>query len=353
MATRFLPRVPRAGEKALMRIGEFGFRDLWVLLALPLALVPLWRARFAESRYPWTAMLPADALSEWIDRALRILAAMAIAVIVLALAAPYRAQPPVERVAQGAEIVLLLDRSRSMDQAFAGDPKSTWWSASQETKARVAARLLAQFAQHRGHDRIGMVVFSTLPIRIIPLTGSEELVQAAIQAGGLGRGLGETDLGRGLLAALGFFPDRAYTGSRIVVLVSDGGAELDYAVCQQITQALKRERVTLYWLYLRSYGSPGLVADAKDAVGDGDATAPERALHAFFRAIGTPYRAYEAENPQALERAMEDVNRLENFPIRYREVLAPRDLSRRLYVLALMLSLALLAAKGLEIERWH
>jgi hypothetical protein len=44
---------------------------------------------------------------------------LALAALVFALAGPYRPETTVERVGQGAEIVLVLDRSRSMDQGFA------------------------------------------------------------------------------------------------------------------------------------------------------------------------------------------------------------------------------------------
>lgn len=335
-----------------MSLGNFGFAHPWLLLALPLALLPLWRRNATEARYPWVEMLPHDALSDGLARGLRVLGALGIAATTVALAGPYHADTRVERIAQGAEIVLLLDRSRSMDQPFAGDPNSNWWSTRSESKSKVARRLLSQFAARRAHDRIGVIVFSTLPIRIIPFTGRHELAQAAIGASDLGPGLAETDLGRGLLAALSYFQDRPYAGSRIILLVSDGGAEIEYEVGRQITQLMKRERVALCWLYLRSYGSPGLIANAKQAGGT-QGTAPEHQLHEFFQSIGTPYRAYNAESPQALEQAIEDVNRLTSLPIRYSEVLPRTDRSRGAYVLALLCSVVLLAAKWLEVEQWH
>jgi len=274
-----------------------------------------------------------------------------MASIVIALAAPYRAETRVEQFAPGAEIVLLLDRSRSMDQSFAGEARGGWFAARSATKAAVAQRLLSQFVARRSHDRIGMVVFSTLPIPIIGLTRNEDLAQAAIRAGALGRGLAETDLGRGLIETLSYFEGRPYTGSRVILLVSDGGAELDADTRARIAWLMKRDHVALYWLYLRSLRSPGISGPAASDAGEAD-TAPERALHAFFRSMGAPYRLYEAENPHALEQAIEDVSRLENLPLRYTAVLPPRDYSPVAYSAALMLALALLAAKVMELERW-
>jgi hypothetical protein len=56
---------------------------------------------------------------------------------------------------------------------------------------------------------------------------------------------------------------------------------------------------------------------------------------------------------QALQRAVQDVNRLENLPIRYRDVLPRRDLAGACYRLALLCTLLLLAARFMEIRQWR
>jgi mxaC protein len=335
-----------------MILGPVGFAHPWLLLFLPLALLPLWRHAAADFTYPSLAILPHDRLSNWLERGRRLMTALAIAATVTALAAPFRAEVLIERVGQGAEIVLLLDRSRSMDQPFAGDPRASWWAASAETKAKVASRRLAQFVQRRGHDRIGLIEFSTLPIRITGFTAHAEVTEAALRASDLGRGLAETDMGRALLAALSYFKDRRYVGARIILLASDGGAELDDPTRARITGLMRQYHVALYWLYVRSYRSPGLFAQTDiEAEGDG-AAAPERVLHKFFQSMGTPDQAYEAQDPQALRRAIEDINHLEALPIRYVEIL-PRSLrSRLVYAVALIVVLLLLGTQWLEIERW-
>ena len=77
-----------------------------------------------------------------------------------------------------------------------------------------------------------------------------------------------------------------------------------------------------------------------------------RVLDRFFAGLGVPYKAYEVDNPDALRRAVADVNRLENLPITYLDTVPRRDLSQVGYGVALACVLALLGANLLEIKRW-
>ena len=89
----------------------------------------------------------------------------------------------------------------------------------------------------------------------------------------------------------------------------------------------------------------------KDDPANADAV-PEYFLNRFFQQLGTPYRAYEAENPEALQKAVDDVNRLENLPITYFDTVPRRDLSQVCYGVALGCVLLLLGANLMEIRRW-
>jgi len=325
----------------------------WALLLLPAALLPLvWTGRSAIT-YSWLALIPRDPVSSALAVALRLLASLAIAATVLGLAGLYRPELQVERVGRGAEIVLLLDRSRSMDQAFItkGD-MGNFTDARREAKGRLARRALAEFAGQRRQDRFGMIVFSTLPMQVLDFTPKQEIIQAAIAAGNVGRGLGETDIGRALEAALGLFENRPYAGSRIILMVSDGGAHIEPDQRERITRLMRRQRVALYWIYIRSFRSPGLMVDRREPPEYAD-TVPEYFLHRFFTSMGTPYRAYEAENPEDLKRAVADVDRLESLPITYLESVPRRDLSQHCFGTALVAALLLFVAALLEVRAWR
>ena len=338
---------------------------LWLL---PLALLPLWTPPARALAHAGHGFMPRDRLSAGLGWALRSAGVLALAALVFGLAGPHRPEVEVERVGQGAEIVLVLDRSRSMDQGFAGArpagprPKGTgadaidYYSSQapgrlRNSKGKVARQLLSDFAAKRTSDRFGMIVFSTLPIRVLEFTQKEEVIQAAIAAGNIGRGLSETNIGLALESALSSFDERPYTGSRIVMLVSDGGDRLDDDTRERIAYQARRQRVAIYWLYLRSGNSPGLKLETGEAPENAD-TVPEYLLHRFFESMGTPYRAYEASNSDALQQAIEAVNQLENLPITYLDSVPRRDLSPLFFGAALAAVLLLLGASLMEIRRW-
>ncbi len=320
-----------------------------MLLALPLAAVPwLTRGRYTL-RYSSLSVIPADRLSTFVSLAERGLTSAALAALVLGLSAPFKPTEIVERIGQGAQMVVLLDRSRSMDQPFYQERAPTVPILARprgDSKGLVARRLLSQFAAQRREDMFGMVIFSTNPIQVLPLTQKPAIIQAAIEAGNVGRGLAETSVGHALEQAFRFFEGRPYTGSRIVMLISDGAANLKLETRERIKELATRNRVALYWLYIRTRNSPGIFDEL--AAGQAEDLFPHRSLHRFFVDMGVPYRVYTAEDPQALERAIADVNRLQNLPIHYEEVKPRQRRDHWFYAAAVACLLLLLGFRALE-----
>ena len=348
---------------------DLSFDHAGLLWLLPLAALPFIVPVGEVLANGWLAIAPRDRGSEFLGWALRAIAALALAALVFALAAPWRPEYSVEKVGRGAEIVLVLDRSRSMDQGFAPNrvppaaagrgtgPEALDYYFSQtpgrlrDSKGKVARQLLTEFTAQRPDDRFALIVFSTLPMRVLDFTQKAEVIQAAIAAGNVGRGLSETNIGLALDAALELFADRPYTGSRIIMLVSDGGDRIDPDTRERLAHLMRKQRVSIYWLYLRSANSPSLKLTEQDSVAVADSV-PELLLHRFFEALETPYRAYEAGDSQALQQAIADVNRLEKLPITYQDLVPRRELAPALHALALAAVLLLLCARMLESRRW-
>jgi mxaC protein len=282
-----------------------------------------------------------------------LLALVALASLVFALAQPGRPETHVQRVGEGAEILVLLDRSRSMDDTMLPsnwrklDPSVLLYHRGRQ-KSAVARELLSKFVAQRPEDRFSLMYFSNRPLSVVPFTEHVEVMQAGIAAGGTGRGIADTEVGRALRAAIEAFDDRAYSGSRIIMLVSDGGAHLDEATSDGIRAGLARNRIALYWLYLRSYNSARL--DSQDARWE---NAPEMALHRFFQTLRSPYRAYEAEVPEDLAKAVADVGRQQNLPLEFSERVPRQDYSHRFIVLAAGACLGLLLLRTLMVRSFR
>lgn len=314
-----------------------------VLLLLPLALLPLMTALLAASGFPSLAAVPDDPLSLVIHWALRLAGVVAIASVVLGLSGLYSREQMIERQGRGAHIGLLIDRSSSMDNSFANRLPS----GEDEAKSSAAKRLISDFVRRRSHDRIGVAAFSTSPMIVVPLTDHQEAVEAAIAA--IDRpGLTYTDVGRGLLLAMSMVEEGPAQTSRAVVLVSDGAAVIDRKVQLALRDAAARNPVNLYWLFLRTKGSNGIFEPPPSGELDTPQTNPERHLHLFLMTLGIPYHAFEATSPQAVEKAIAEIDKQELKPLSYFERIPRRDRSDVAYATAAAAVLLLILVKLAE-----
>lgn len=335
--------------------GSFDFAQPLVLLLLPLALLPLLRRRSDTLMFSHLAWLPVDRLGRLAGFIWRALAVLALLSTIVALAGPGLAETQVERTGRGAEIIVLMDRSRSMDDRML---TSDWrsidpiirthqaWSRG-EQKGKAARDLLSKFVAQRPDDRFSIMFFSAGPMHVVPFTQHDDIVQAAIAAGGIGRGLSDTDVGRALIAAIAQFDHRAYSGSRIILLVSDGGAQLDEATRREIRDGLLRNRIALNWFYLRSINGADLLTT--EPVGD---NVPEMALHRYFQTLPTAYRMYQSESPEDLAKAVSDVGAQQNFPLDYLEQIPRMDFSRHFLAAAALFCLLMLVYRALQLRSW-
>lgn len=322
------------------------FMEPWVLSLSILAIVPLLKSGHTQLTYSSISLLPEDPLSLWLDRGLNILASLTALLLVMAIAGPYLREEWVEKVGTGAHIVLLVDRSSSMNENFSG---SYLGGTARETKSALASKLLAEFVSRSKQDLLAVVAFSSAPIYVLPLTQDYEAVRSAILALA-GRGHGITNIAPGLAMALNYFSGQPVTGTRIVLLVSDGAARMEAETADAIRQQFQDSQASLYWIYLRNPKGGKLGQVPKNP---NESTTPEYFLHSYFQSLGVPYQAFEAENPIGLQDAIATVGKLENRPLSYREKLPRKDLSGFLYGLALVGLIILIAFQALEVKQWN
>lgn len=320
----------------------------WALLLLTLALIPLWLTRQEGHYYSSLAMVPKDMLSDIASLLLRYLSVVIIVSMILALAGPHGSIGKIERIGRGAQTVLVIDRSASMDDPFAGLGMDGHIG---ETKSGAAKRLITQFVDSRKDDVVGIATFSNSAMHVIPLTQSREAIHAAITAAG-GAGLLQTNIGAGLTTGIAMFEKMPDSGSRAIVLLSDGAGRISPKTKLKISDWIVKQHVNLYWIVLRQPDGISIFNAKYQNANMGEVPA-EIELHQFFQTLKTKYKAYEAEDPKILQLAIQDVNQRERQPIRYSEKIPGRDYSNLFTGFAACLVGLLLLIKYLGVRSWQ
>ena len=156
----------------VMSFGVIGFASPLALLFLPLALAPFAFSALRPAKLASLDAAPPDAVSSLVAFCLRAASVIAIGATALAAASPYREGRIVHRTGEGAEVAILIDRSASMNETFAGRQPS----GEEESKAAAAKHILDGFIGRRAHDLFGVTAFSTSPMLVMPMTDHREAV---------------------------------------------------------------------------------------------------------------------------------------------------------------------------------
>lgn len=324
------------------------FANPLVLWLLPLALLPLLLERTHSRSYSWVAMLPSDPLSNALAIFLKLLAVIALTFIILGLASPQTPEQHVEKIGVGAQIALVLDRSASMDDAFSGAGQG---GRVGETKSAAASRLIRDFIKERDNDMIGLVTFSNSAMHVLPLTDNREAILAAVKATA-GNALFQTNIGSGLTSGAGLFEKIPNSGSRAIILVSDGAGRVSADVQQKVRDWLDRMDIGLYWIVLKQPGGLSIF-DTEYKAPEDQALPPVIELYEFFKTLKTSFNAYEADDPSSLAKAIDDINMKEKKPISYLEKIPGKNFTRHCFIIAALMIALLLGVKYLEVRTWH
>ena len=318
----------------------------WVLWFIPLAFIPLLFKEASLQYYSWNEMIPKDRLSRIIAMVLKFIATLILLTIILGLSGPHSLQREIEKTGIGAQIALVLDRSASMDDPFAGNDQSKVG----EMKSAAAARLITDFVNSRKNDMIGMASFSNSGMYVLPLTDNKNAIISAVRATA-GNALFQTNIGSGLTTGAELFNKVPDSGSRAMILLSDGAGRIDAATQEKIKDWLGRFKISLYWIVLRQPGGISIFNTSFKARDD-EPLPPQIELNEFFKTLHSPFQAYEAEDPKTLQKAIEDINQKEKKPIKYLEKIPGQDYSTHCFIAATLMMIALLTLKLIEVRSW-
>ena len=205
--------------KGLLGIDYFAQPEaLLLLLLVPLYL--FWYRRFyRRQRLVLRLSYDPDKLQQpklrltWLRTVPRTLQFTALVLLVLALARPQRSQPWTDSQDWGADIMVVMDVSRSMENKDL--------LPNRFTVAREAARALVDA---RPDDRLGLVVFGPTALHLTPLTFDHEFLNGVLERTNANALPGE---GSALGPAIGLAINRlrdSEARTKAIVLLSDGGA---------------------------------------------------------------------------------------------------------------------------------
>ena len=277
----------------------------WALLLLPLPLfarllLPAYRERGVALRMPFLARLagtdaapPAEAPR---PRPWRMaLAVLAWALLVIALAAPVRIEPPVTRETGGRDVLLALDLSGSMETQ---DMPASGGGAML-SRVDAAREVLKEFIGRRKDDRLGLIVFGTAAFVLAPFTRDHATLLALLDEAFPRMAGPQTMIGDALgLAAQTF--ERAEVTGRLLVLLTDGNDSGSRVPPQRAAEIAARLGVKVYAV---SLGDP-------QAVGEAALDLP--ALEAVARATGGAH--FHAGDPEALSEVYRRIDAMEPTP---------------------------------------
>jgi mxaC protein len=314
----------------------------WAFALFPIALLPFWLKGHQGKMYTWLDMMPEDELSDRLNLAIKVITSLLLASVVIALASPRGHDEKIQRAGKGAQTVMVIDRSVSMDHPFAGDSSGH----AAEIKSATARRIITQFIDSRPDDMMGVVGFTNSALYGIKITTNRDAIHAAILAA-TSPSLNQTNIGAGLTEGIGLFDKIQSSGSRAIILLSDGAGKLSPRVKFLLSERLKNKGLSIYWIMLREPGEPSIFSNEEY---EEERVPNSIVLHKYFQSLGLKYKAYEADNPETLQSAINDIDSREKKVIKYTETIAGYDYSRVFIILALVLGLFLLIIKNLRVH---
>jgi Ca-activated chloride channel family protein len=202
-----------------MDIASLRFEDPW-LLALLLVVGAALLLNVLRARRPGTGLLFSSlglvptARQGWRVRwrwTLILLRVAALVAFVIALARPQIVRASVESVAEGIDIVLVLDTSGSMSERGLGG----------STKIDAVKRVVRDFLGGLRNDRVGIVTFSGEAIVLGPPTLDYVASQKLVEPIDTGTLAGGTAIGTGLATGINVLRD-SQAKSKVVILLTDG-----------------------------------------------------------------------------------------------------------------------------------
>ena len=327
----------------MIDLGPIQFVSGWALLLL-LGLPGWWiwrrrrlRPAIVFSRTPALARGPKAGRA--ITFSLFLLRNLLLAAGVVALARPRSGARAENVTSEGINIVITIDLSSSM---LAQDFQP-------QNRMEVSKEMVKRFILQRKADRIGIVAFAAEALTQVPLTTDYPVVLAAVDNLAAGQLEDGTAIGTAIVTAANRLRD-APGRSRVMVLLTDGENNRGAVDPRTAAKAAAAFNIRIYTIGV------GTVGMAPVPVGMGVfglrfENRPVKIDEPLMTEVATTTggRYFRAQDAQALERILQQINTLEREPVQTRSYVRYTELFRwplTLAILALAAELLLTAWRG-------
>ena len=318
-----------------------GFIGPYWLFLLPLAALPFLISVSDKFIISNINLFHQDNFSKKVNILTRIIMSLIIIISILILANPWSNSSTITQVGKGAQLVFVIDRSVSMAKPFiGGDVKN-----KSEKKSLATRRILKNFIAKRPLDMIGVVGFSNSALYGSKITKNRSYTYAAIDAA-TRSSVNQTNIGSGISSGLFMFSEIETTGSQALVLLSDGAGKISKRVKNKISKIFSEKKINLYWIIIKEPNDVSLFS-GNTYLKDREPTVIK--LDSFFKSLKTEYKAYEAENPDALSSAIKDIDAKEKRPIKIEKNIPGKNYNPLLLKILLALLLLLIVIKNFRL----
>ena len=312
----------------------------WLFL-LPLAALPFLISVSDKFIISNINIFHHDNFSKKINVLTKIIMSLVIVILILILANPWAKSSTITQVGKGAQLVFVIDRSVSMSKPFIGGDNEN----ITEIKSLATRRILKDFIQKRPLDMIGIVGFSNSALYGSKITKNRSYTYAAIDAA-TRSSVNQTNIGSGISSGLFMFNEIETTGSQALVLLSDGAGKISKRVKNKIATIFSEKKINFYWIIIKEPNDVSLFSGNTYLEGREPTVIK---LDSFFKSLNTEYKAYEAENPDALSGAIKDIDSKEKRPIKIEKDIPGKNYNPLLLKILLALLMTLIIIKNFRI----
>ena len=327
----------------MIDLGAIQFVSGWaLLLLLVLPMWWIWRSRRLKPAIVFSrtsALAKGPKAGRAVTFTLFLLRNLLLAAGVVALARPRSGARAENVTSEGINIVVTIDLSSSM---LAQDFQP-------QNRMEVSKEMVKRFILQRKADRIGIVAFAAEALTQVPLTTDYPVVLAAVDNLAAGQLEDGTAIGTAIVTAANRLRD-APGRSRVMVLLTDGENNRGAVDPRTAAKAAAAFNIRIYTIGVGTVGMAPMPTGT-GVFGLRFENRPVKIDEPLMTEIATTTggRYFRAQDGQALERILQQINLLEREPVQTRSYIRYTELFRwplTVAILALAAELLLTAWRG-------